>query len=266
MRCRLAAALLALLLATSFALGTTGPAWKDGYGALLDAAKAEQKMILIDFYTSWCQYCAQLDAESFGDPEIAAIVNEEFVAAKLDAEVQKAAAARYRPVGFPTIVFATPGGEEILRFSGYRTKEQVRTILEQVRKVGPAVIALYARLDANKKDAGALLELGEHYVELGLSGKAQGFLKRAAKYGDDATRRRALHLTAEALLYDDEFKRCCKTLDKLIAEDGDSAATPRYMLTLEEAYTAWEKPEKAAAVKVERETRFPRFDPGGADS
>lgn len=52
----------------------------------LEAQKKEPKKILLKTYTSWCTNCKWMDKYSFGKPEIAAFINENYYPVKLDAE------------------------------------------------------------------------------------------------------------------------------------------------------------------------------------
>lgn len=160
-----------------------------------------------------------------GDERVAKLINEDFVAARLDAEIQKAAARRYRPEGFPTVIFATHLGDEIFRFSGYRTPDQVYEVAKTVREVGPRVTELHARLDENRKDFKAHRELGVLFSDLGLSDKACEHLKDARRSApDEAAEREILFLEARARLVAKDCEEAADILEDLI--DGAGKAAP----------------------------------------
>ena len=46
----------------------------------------EPKKVFIDVYTDWCGWCKRMDASTFVDPAVVAVMNEHFYAVKLDAE------------------------------------------------------------------------------------------------------------------------------------------------------------------------------------
>lgn len=50
------------------------------------AAQQEARPVLIDVYTDWCGWCKRMDAKTFQHPGIAAYVNENYYAVKLDGE------------------------------------------------------------------------------------------------------------------------------------------------------------------------------------
>ncbi len=46
----------------------------------------EKRPIFIDVYTDWCGYCKVMDKNTFSDPAIAKLLNEEYYAVKFNAE------------------------------------------------------------------------------------------------------------------------------------------------------------------------------------
>lgn len=50
------------------------------------AQKKEPRKIFVDVYTDWCGWCKRMDATTFGHPDIAKFMNENFYAVKFNAE------------------------------------------------------------------------------------------------------------------------------------------------------------------------------------
>ena len=50
------------------------------------ANEKQPKKIFVDVYTDWCGWCKRMDATTFKDPAVIALMNEEFYAVKLNAE------------------------------------------------------------------------------------------------------------------------------------------------------------------------------------
>ncbi|WP_417430535.1 thioredoxin family protein [Halpernia sp.] len=48
--------------------------------------KIQPKKIIIDFYTDWCKPCKTMDVRTYGNPFIAAYINEHFYAVKFEAD------------------------------------------------------------------------------------------------------------------------------------------------------------------------------------
>ena len=57
-------------------------------------AKDLDRPILLDLGAEWCPYCAQMDRESYSQPELATFINDQFVAVKVDYDWQPEIAAR----------------------------------------------------------------------------------------------------------------------------------------------------------------------------
>src|SRR5262252_6164169 len=82
-------------------------------------AQREKKPILLDIGAVWCHWCHVMDRESYEDPEIAQIVNERFVAIKVDRDERPDIDSRYQVAvqavsgqgGWPLTAFLTPDGK-----------------------------------------------------------------------------------------------------------------------------------------------------------
>ena len=82
-------------------------------------AKRENKPILLDIGAVWCHWCHVMDRESYDDPEVAKIVNERFVAVKVDRDERPDIDSRYQVAvsaisgqgGWPLTAFLTSDGK-----------------------------------------------------------------------------------------------------------------------------------------------------------
>ena len=92
--------------------------WHPWGEAAFARALAEDKPILLDIGAVWCHWCHVMDRESYENPEIAALINEHFVAVKVDRDERPDVDARYQAAvsaitgqgGWPLTVFLTPDG------------------------------------------------------------------------------------------------------------------------------------------------------------
>jgi hypothetical protein len=81
-------------------------------------AQAEDKPILLDIGAVWCHWCHVMDRESYEDQELARVINEHFVALKVDRDERPDVDARYQAAvsaisgqgGWPLTAFLTPDG------------------------------------------------------------------------------------------------------------------------------------------------------------
>ena len=82
-------------------------------------AQRDNKPILLDIGAVWCHWCHVMDRESYDDPAIAAIVNEHFIAVKVDRDERPDIDSRYQAAvqavsgqgGWPLTAFLTPDGK-----------------------------------------------------------------------------------------------------------------------------------------------------------
>jgi uncharacterized protein YyaL (SSP411 family) len=93
--------------------------WHEWGEEAFAAARRLNKPILLDIGAVWCHWCHVMDRESYDDPEIAQIVNERFVAIKVDRDERPDIDARYQVAvqalsgqgGWPLTAFLTPDGK-----------------------------------------------------------------------------------------------------------------------------------------------------------
>jgi len=93
--------------------------WHEWGEEAFELAKRENKPILLDIGAVWCHWCHVMDRESYEDPEIAQLVNERFIAIKVDRDERPDVDSRYQVAvqaisgqgGWPLTAFLTPDGK-----------------------------------------------------------------------------------------------------------------------------------------------------------
>jgi len=86
--------------------------WVPSLAAGLKQAKAENKMVLVDVWATWCKNCLTMDKTTFKDPEVTARLDE-YVKIKFQAEDPEASPARevigtFEGVGLPVYAILRP--------------------------------------------------------------------------------------------------------------------------------------------------------------
>lgn len=95
-----------------------------------DAVKLNEqlhKKVFIDVFTEWCGWCKVLDKNTFTNPEIIKIMNDNFIAVKLDAE-------RKDTVVFNGYAFVNPNP------TGYRSPHQLASSMLKGRMSYPSMV------------------------------------------------------------------------------------------------------------------------------
>ena len=128
------------LILTLFAVGVLvssahgeGLFIEGGFDDAKNAAKASDKLIMIDFKAEWCGPCKMLDRTTWIDDEVIDSVKEKAVAVKIDVDQHSDLASKYGIRSLPTIIFTNADGEEVSRFIGYRDAEG---FLKEFKRVG----------------------------------------------------------------------------------------------------------------------------------
>jgi uncharacterized protein YyaL (SSP411 family) len=94
-------------------------AWNEWGAEAFAKAKAEDKPVLLDIGAVWCHWCHVMDRESYENAATAAIINENFIAVKVDRDERPDVDSRYQAAvaaisgqgGWPLTAFLTPDGK-----------------------------------------------------------------------------------------------------------------------------------------------------------
>ena len=121
----------AAILFLSVASLMAKPGWSDDYAASLAKAKADGKMVLLDFTGSdWCGWCKKLKAEVFSTDDFANYAKTNLVLVEVDFPRNKqlsaaqttanmALQAKYSVQGYPTIIVLNSQGTKVAQL-GYQ--------------------------------------------------------------------------------------------------------------------------------------------------
>ncbi len=77
------------------------------------------KIVLVDFYTTWCGPCKLLDKNTWTDAAVIRLLEEKTVALRIDAEKESALSKHYKIEAYPSVLLIKPDGTEIDRLVGY---------------------------------------------------------------------------------------------------------------------------------------------------
>jgi len=93
--------------------------WNEWGAEAFAKAQRENKPVLLDIGAVWCHWCHVMDRESYESAATAAIINDKFVAVKVDRDERPDVDARYQAAvsaisgqgGWPLTAFLTPEGK-----------------------------------------------------------------------------------------------------------------------------------------------------------
>ena len=143
--------------------------WQEWGEAAFARAAAEDKPILLDIGAVWCHWCHVMDRESYENAETAKLINEHFVAVKVDRDERPDVDTRYQAAvsaisgqgGWPLTAFLTPEGKPYFGGTYFPPQDQ------HGRPGFPRVLmtmaeAFYKQRDEVNESAGSVVAAIEH--------------------------------------------------------------------------------------------------------
>jgi hypothetical protein len=94
-------------------------------------ARAENRPVLLSIVVPWCLSCRGMERATYGDPDVAALVNDRFVAIRVDADRRPDISDRYSLAGWPTTAFLTADGE-VITGGTFISRDRMAGVLETV--------------------------------------------------------------------------------------------------------------------------------------
>ena len=149
MKVKLMVAVLAVFVITAFKANNAEVNWLD-FNKGYELAKKKNKIMLVDVYTDWCGWCKRMDKDAYAKPNIAATINDDFVAVKFNPEITNVSCvfegitytgeqwagviSNYQISGYPTTIFIYPKTKKSEVVVGYKNPEQMAPILADMKK------------------------------------------------------------------------------------------------------------------------------------
>ncbi len=106
--------------------------WQHFEPAVLRAAAAADKPVLLLLTTTWCPHSRELQATTLQDPEVVALIRDHFVPVHVDAERRPDINQRYGTGAWPTLAWLTPEGE-LIAHTNFLGAIELRQRLDRVR-------------------------------------------------------------------------------------------------------------------------------------
>lgn len=134
--------------------------WETSWEAAVRIATKRRLPILIDFYTDWCTYCKQMDAETIPVSSVQQTL-QKVVCLRLNSEQSgRALATKYGVSSLPTYLLVNTQGDIEGTLPGYRDAVRFNTDLSTlIRGFGQGAIKVKQAIAArNKEAAGNLLK------------------------------------------------------------------------------------------------------------
>jgi uncharacterized protein YyaL (SSP411 family) len=144
-------------------------AWNEWGSEAFAKAQQQNKPVLLDIGAVWCHWCHVMDRESYENPDTAHVINEFYIAVKVDRDERPDVDARYQSAvaaisgqgGWPLTAFLTPDGKPYFGGTYFPAEERYGRPSFQ-RVLLTMADAFVSKRDEVEETAGSVIEAIEH--------------------------------------------------------------------------------------------------------
>ncbi|HXC17584.1 MAG TPA: DUF255 domain-containing protein [Holophagaceae bacterium] len=103
--------------------------WRPWSPAAFSEARQAGKPVLVDAVATWCHWCHVMDAKTYGDPQVAALLEAKFIPVRVDIDLHPDAAELYAGIGWPGTAIYAPDGKPLARERGFIEPDEFKVLL-----------------------------------------------------------------------------------------------------------------------------------------
>ncbi len=143
--------------------------WFQGsFEEALAQAKASNKLVFIDFWTTWCGWCKRLNKDTFSDDTVVAEMKD-IICLSIDAESKtgKPIAERFHVKGYPALILLAADGTPEDSIGGYLPPDKFKKEIQRVRSGQGTIGDFKKQVAADKTDLEKRFQLAQKMQELG---------------------------------------------------------------------------------------------------
>ncbi|MBK5256822.1 MAG: thioredoxin fold domain-containing protein [Vicinamibacteria bacterium] len=256
-------ALTLLGLGTASSLGADSIRWEKDFRSAKARARSEGKIVMVDFWASWCTFCEKLDQTTYKDAAVVTRLAKTTVAVKVNTEGRREElelSDEHGVEGLPTIGFFTSEGRAVARIEGYVNAAAFLKLLNTAEIEGADMLGWEKILRTDPQNFGALYGLGAKMYELNYHDDARPLLERArrADGGPLRQRKRVRMMLARIIESQSSFTDSETMLREGLALPPEADTDPRLQFLLSRCLTQLGRGAEARVVLTKLIADYPR--------
>ena len=110
------------------------PHWLDWSSSVFAAAKAQNKLVLLDVAAVWCHWCHVMDEKTYADVGIRSQLAENFLSVRVDYDQRPELGLRFQDYGWPATIIFNANAEALAKRAGYIDKDELSLLLSRLVK------------------------------------------------------------------------------------------------------------------------------------
>jgi uncharacterized protein YyaL (SSP411 family) len=146
---RLLIALFFFIITPLHSAATEGIIWKGWSDANFAQAKTENRFVILDLEAVWCHWCHVMAQKTYNQPQIIKLINDHFIAVKVDQDARPDLSNRYQDYGWPATIIFNANGQEVAKMAGFIPPQEMVITLRSIIK-NPATSPIKTEISVPK--------------------------------------------------------------------------------------------------------------------
>jgi thiol-disulfide isomerase/thioredoxin len=199
--------------------------WQENLAQAKESSASSGKLIVMDFWATWCRPCVNMDNELWQHPEML-VVSENFIGLKVNVDFNTTTAMQYNVKSIPKVVIALANGDMVWETLGFSNAESYLKILRNLPTNLSSLYDNINQLKQNDKDPVNNFNTGKEFQNIAKTTKleilSESFIvksnlyfRKAARLSDDSMFKQKTELYAILNdVYRNNPNRALKNIEK----------------------------------------------------